>query len=88
MINDRLRGCLRQQTGPQLTTGMNLGGETMLLASPGEMFWNKNQNLLRFAVVEGPEGISAYLDMLDSWYSENRCFSSKCELMLVCDIDF
>lgn len=26
----------------------------------------------RFAVVEGPEGISAYLDMLDAWYSEHR----------------
>merc|ERR1712156_464674 len=26
----------------------------------------------RFAVVEGADGISAYLDMLDAWYAEHR----------------
>ena len=26
-VNDRLRSCWRQQTGPRLITGMNLGGD-------------------------------------------------------------
>ena len=32
------------------------------------------QHLFRFAVVEGADGISAYLDMLDAWYAEHRLF--------------
>ena len=63
---DRLRSYWRQQIGLQLITGMNLGGD----------IWTKSLGLQmifqRFAVVEGPEGISAYLDMLDAWYSEHR----------------
>ena len=32
-VNDRLRSCWRQQTGPRLITGMNLGGDLMTAQS-------------------------------------------------------
>ena len=34
----------------------------------------KQTTSFRFAVVEGADGISAYLDMLDAWYAEHRLY--------------
>ena len=41
----------------------------------------------RFAVVEGADGISAYLDMLDAWYAEHRLFFVDVDVDVDDDID-
>ena len=51
------------------------------------MYINTNISYLRFAVVEGADGISAYLDMLDTWYAEHRLFFVDVDVDVDDDVD-